>query len=157
MYFENPVLRAIPFFLLGSTLASRKTLNVGFHVQPWIWRIWPILIICVSLIFQEISEFRIFLYFSEMLVFLLIFSYFRGVNLQGRERVYAKFLGSRSYVIYAVHAPIISCIGSWLQPTLFQDKVLFFTLSILLTLLVSEFVYRRIELPVLDYLSQKRH
>jgi peptidoglycan/LPS O-acetylase OafA/YrhL len=156
VFLDNPILSSIPFFILGSTLAFEVKSKVKFHSSSSIWRTWPLQLLIFAALFNFVEKQKLVLYFSELIVFAMIFILFGEIRLRKFEILVASSLGKRSYVIYAVHAPIISFVGSWLKPNSISVNIQFIFIVVISTIVATEIAYRAIEVPVLKHLSKKR-
>lgn len=142
---NSVVIRGLPFFILGSIISSLKrpdssnrfTFALGIGLLFYF--------IIGANVLSHISYSFVDLLIKFLTLGLLIYSLL-GVKFGARLSKLSSELGKRSYALYAVHGPLIGIsLGLW-NPTEFLPFLGYVATSVILTAVVSEVVYRFVDL-----------
>lgn len=156
MFPENVLTRSAPFFLLGSSIAIKQNWKLFPQYRQIMWNWWPLFYFGYIYV-MKLSKFESYLLFTlEIVLFALVFVLYSNIEPRKIEKFIAEHLGRRSYVIYAVHGPLIGLIGSLIKPQILSEVLLFCVLSVGTVALISEFIYRVVEIPTLKFLSESK-
>lgn len=158
-----PVVTGLPFFLLGIYLYQRQTsLNkIGEH-KPASYFLMASTFISMFLVFISPldASFSLRKYFGLMCAGLILIS-FLIIPLPEKLWGLCHYLGSRSFSLYACHAPVLWLFkrvvfgpvsGKFIQPAGF----LYFLGGVLVVFAVTEVIYRIVDIPATNASKQNR-
>lgn len=144
--FENSILlKSLPFFIFGSILADFK------RPTPSKKNFYLLILLVLLYLFVGATRFsHLTASFTDLMlkfvVLGLLFYCLLGVQFDTFSSTVSSEAGKRSYALYAVHGPLIGIsLGFW-HPTEFLPFLGYGVTSIILTAVVSEVVYRLVDL-----------
>ncbi len=144
--FENSVvLKSLPFFILGSILADFK--------KPTPSKKYSYMLILFVLLYLSVGATRfthLTASFTDLIlkfvVLGLLIYCLLGVKFDTFSSTFSSEAGKRSYALYAVHGPLIGISLSLWNPTEFLPFLGYVATSVILTAVVSEVVFRFVDL-----------
>ena len=159
VFVSTPIVRALPYFLLGVIAAKKVNKNSKFLSLPYLklfcgslvllyWIVFPI----ISLNYWLPSNLHLALNLISTFATLI---YFYLLNISKRISVVSNYLGMRSYVIYACHAPILFFYSQAVSTYFSNDISTIFLfpyviIGIALIAVSTEIIYRSIELKAIS-------
>jgi peptidoglycan/LPS O-acetylase OafA/YrhL len=145
----SPILRALPFFLLGILISNEKVRSLYPHSRV------SLLIIFVGGVFYifrgatwlvdlpgDIASDMYKLFLVSFLIFLL-----SRIEISKKLAKYAIACGKRSFSLYAFHYPILLAMNYFIQPATLLSFAIYAILSLIGTFACTEFAYRFIDHP----------
>ena len=152
---QSTVVRAIPFLLLGTILASFK-----LEKKSTLFTIGTLLLVFFYLIFGariiRVLGYSYIGFTVKLTLIAIIFYFVMKMKVSKRCGVFFTALGKRSYVFYAIHAPIIQLENYLFQPRTISSLGLYLLALVTTSLLVTEVVYRLIEKPAIKFSARIR-
>ena len=157
MIFSNsPLVRAIPFFTLGALLRSqdnkrvileKKVFNVMISAFLAFYLFYGASII--TKLGYSIQGTCLKLAILSSLIYCL-----RRIEVGLGTSNLFNFVGKRTYVLYVIHGPIVGLLLSGIKPSTTVSFGFYMLVLIVITVVITEVVYRKVEIPAITWASR---
>ena len=156
---DSILLFAIPFFTLGAVL---KYFNSGRKILPSRNANLAILLLSVAYFISGATAIRTLNYSIsgitiKLLILGILIQCLVRMKMNSKISLFCVEVGKRSYVLYAIHGPLVGFFLASLKPSSLVGFFIYFLLLVCSVALMTELVYRKIEIPAIAVARRLRH
>jgi peptidoglycan/LPS O-acetylase OafA/YrhL len=156
---SSPLTRAIPFFTLGAILSSFDSIRNPINKQRYNWAIafFSLFYLMYGSTLILKLDFSLLATIVKLGILTVLIFCLRRIEVGKKTSRVFTFLGKRTFALYAIHGPLVGLFLSALKPNSGLSAALYLFLLLSATIVATEVVYRKVEIPALAWSSKIRN